>query len=205
MGISEKGKKRYETIMNVGLELFLKKGYENTSLNDIVSKGGGSLASIYKFFKNKDGLFIAIIQENMDNVLKDLDEKMNMQISNDLEEILFRFGMIYLDLFCQKDSIALSRLVLSECYKSKDLCENFTTNIVGRTCKILTNYLQRDDIRPKLKNYDLNIIALKFCALVREPYHLDAVILGKEIKMDEKQKEENVRKVVDLFLHGIYR
>ena len=44
MNISEKGKKRYEIIMQTGLELFLEKGYEHTSLSDIVAKGGGSLA-----------------------------------------------------------------------------------------------------------------------------------------------------------------
>ena len=49
MKISEKGKRRYDSVMNAGLELFLKNGFEKTSLNDIVAKGGGSLASIYKF------------------------------------------------------------------------------------------------------------------------------------------------------------
>lgn len=56
MNISEKGKKRYEIIMQTGLELFLEKGYEHTSLSDIVAKGGGSLASVYKYFTNKEGL-----------------------------------------------------------------------------------------------------------------------------------------------------
>lgn len=53
MAISEKGKKRYELIVKTALELFLKNGYEKTSLSDIVAISGGSLASIYTFFESK--------------------------------------------------------------------------------------------------------------------------------------------------------
>lgn len=70
MNISEKGKKRYEIIMQTGLELFLEKGYEHTSLSDIVAKGGGSLASVYKYFTNKEGLFAAIMEKNFDDFVR---------------------------------------------------------------------------------------------------------------------------------------
>ena len=43
MAISEKGKKRYELIVKTALDLFLKNGYEKTSLSDIVAISGGSL------------------------------------------------------------------------------------------------------------------------------------------------------------------
>ena len=55
MAISEKGKKRYELIVKTALDLFLKNGYEKTSLSDIVAISGGSLASIYTFFESKEG------------------------------------------------------------------------------------------------------------------------------------------------------
>ena len=57
MAISEKGKKRYELIVKTALELFLKNGYEKTSLSDIVAISGGSLASIYTFLRAKRGFF----------------------------------------------------------------------------------------------------------------------------------------------------
>ncbi|WP_232524598.1 TetR/AcrR family transcriptional regulator [Campylobacter concisus] len=55
MAISEKGKKRYELIVKTALKLFLKNGYEKTSLSDIVAISGGSLSSIYTFLKTKRG------------------------------------------------------------------------------------------------------------------------------------------------------
>ena len=77
MKISEKGKRRYDSVMNAGLELFLKNGFEKTSLNDIVAKGGGSLASIYKFFTNKEGLFASIMEQNFNEFFAELDESKN--------------------------------------------------------------------------------------------------------------------------------
>ncbi|MCD8213923.1 MAG: TetR/AcrR family transcriptional regulator [Campylobacter sp.] len=205
MNISEKGKKRYEIIMQTGLELFLKKGYEHTSLSDIVAKAGGSLASIYKYFKDKEGLFTAIMDKYFDDFCKELDEKVNLKPSKDLEEILYNFGLLYFDIFCKPYAIALSRLIISECYKNKELGKRFSNNILDRTCKILSNYFQRDDVAPYIKEYDFEILSLKFCASIREPYHMNCMILGKDIEMTKAQKEKMIKETVDIFLHGIYK
>ena len=57
MAISEKGKKRYELIVKTALELFLKNGYEKTSLSDIVAISGGSLLVFTLFLRAKRGFF----------------------------------------------------------------------------------------------------------------------------------------------------
>lgn len=79
MAISEKGKKRYELIVKTALELFLKNGYEKTSLSDIVAISGGSLASIYTFFESKEGLFQAIIEQEIDALIKEVDERIDLK------------------------------------------------------------------------------------------------------------------------------
>ena len=86
MAISEKGKKRYELIVKTALELFLKNGYEKTSLSDIVAISGGSLASIYTFFESKEGLFQAIIEQEIDALIKEVDDRIDLKISHSLED-----------------------------------------------------------------------------------------------------------------------
>lgn len=54
MAISEKGKKRYELIVKTALELFLKNGYEKTSLSDIVA---ARLLAFTHFLRAKRGFF----------------------------------------------------------------------------------------------------------------------------------------------------
>ena len=51
---NKKSRLRCEQILDAAFELFLQHGYENVSLSDIITKSGGSLSSIYKYFGNKE-------------------------------------------------------------------------------------------------------------------------------------------------------
>lgn len=48
---SQKVLARQEKIKAVALELFLTKGYQETSLSDIIKLSGGSYSNIYDSFK----------------------------------------------------------------------------------------------------------------------------------------------------------
>ncbi len=50
-----------EKIVETGLRLFLQKGYEKTSLNDIARQVRISKPAIYHYFKNKDELFHGVL------------------------------------------------------------------------------------------------------------------------------------------------
>ncbi len=63
-----------ERILNVGLEEFETKGFENTSMRDIVSKANSSLGNVYRYFKNKEDLYNAIVQPLIDDCLKNTDK-----------------------------------------------------------------------------------------------------------------------------------
>jgi TetR/AcrR family transcriptional repressor of nem operon len=53
--------KTKEKIVETGLRLFLQKGYQKTSLNDIARQVGISKPAIYHHFKNKDELFHGVL------------------------------------------------------------------------------------------------------------------------------------------------
>lgn len=49
-------KKRKEEFLNIAEELFITKGYENTSVNDIVEKAGVAKGLFYYYFKAKEDI-----------------------------------------------------------------------------------------------------------------------------------------------------
>ncbi len=55
--------RRRAAIVREARQLFLEQGYDRTTLAEIVARAGGSLATIYKLFGNKDGLLEAVIVE----------------------------------------------------------------------------------------------------------------------------------------------
>ena len=52
--------RRHEAILDAAETLFIEQGYEGTSLAEIVRRSGGSLATLYDLFGNKQGLLHAI-------------------------------------------------------------------------------------------------------------------------------------------------
>ncbi len=51
----------HQTIMNTAQKLFAVKGYNGTSMNDIVEESGVSKGAIYNHFDSKERLFMALL------------------------------------------------------------------------------------------------------------------------------------------------
>ena len=57
---TERGRARWRRIVDVAARLFEERGYANVTISDIVAETGGSLATGYKWFGNKEELFMAV-------------------------------------------------------------------------------------------------------------------------------------------------
>src|SRR4028118_1927348 len=59
---------RRQAILDAAYDLFLEKGYEATTLSDVVGRSGGSLATLYELFESKPGLLRAMVHGQCDIV-----------------------------------------------------------------------------------------------------------------------------------------
>ena len=207
MAISEKGKKRYELIVKTALDLFLKNGYEKTSLSDIVAISGGSLASIYTFFESKEGLFQAIIEQEIDALIKEVDERIDLKISHSLEEFLTKFATIIFSIICTKKNISLGRIMMSEGPKNGGkLGRVFLDQILNRIDLVLINFFERDEIKSQLNpKFPAKFITKCFKQCVIGLCYFDSLMLNEEPKLSKKEREEHVTLCVELFLNGIIK
>ena len=207
MAISEKGKKRYELIVKTALELFLKNGYEKTSLSDIVAISGGSLASIYTFFESKEGLFQAIIEQEIDALIKEIDEKIDLKISHSLEEFLTKFASIIFSIVCTKKNISLGRIMMSEGSKNGGkLGKTFLDQILKKIDLVLINFFERDEVKAELNpKFPVKFAAKCFMKNVIGLYYFDSLMINEEPKLSKKEREEHVALCVELFLNGIIK
>jgi AcrR family transcriptional regulator len=82
------GQDSRETILAVALELFITKGYDATSIDDLrVSAGFRSKASLYTHFKNKEDVSEAL----MDRILAELEQTVLTACENAEREPLAQF------------------------------------------------------------------------------------------------------------------
>ena len=187
------------------MEIFLEKGYENTSLTDIIKKSGGSLASVYKFFENKEGLFRAIVERGFDDFRAQIDEKIDLSLSHKLEDFLIKFAAIFFDIICDKETTLISRVMMSEGAKNDGMLgKAFLEQILSKFDKVLIDFFEREDIKKQL-NPDISpyVAAKAFAAVVREPYHYNAILLNEDIMLSAEEREEHVKTRIDMFLHGV--
>ena len=84
--------KTQQLIIEVATKLFMEKGYENTSLNDIIKELGGlTKGAIYQHFKSKEEIYEAVIYQmsaGNDSVLSELIQNKDL---NGLEKIKLAF------------------------------------------------------------------------------------------------------------------
>jgi len=59
-------KNKEETILSAALNIFLEKGFSNSSIKDIADTAGIGKGTIYEYFKNKNELFIKTINYEID-------------------------------------------------------------------------------------------------------------------------------------------
>src|ERR1700754_483272 len=68
-GRPESTEQRRERIIRLAAPLFLKKGYDNVSIDEIIGVVGGSKATIYAWFGGKEGLFEAVVRQECSDVV----------------------------------------------------------------------------------------------------------------------------------------
>lgn len=201
--ISIKTQKRLGKILKVSFDIFLQKGYANTSLSDIVAQSGGSLSTIYKHFKNKEGLFKAILETGVKKFYKKINEKIDLNENLSIEEFLYRFSNIYFDMVLSDTSIRLYRLVFSEvATKDIDLKKIMYEYEIKSINKVLFDFFKKEQNVDKFVDKDLETVAMSFWFSVREPFFYKKILFNQAVNLSKKQKDRHIRKKIEIFLHG---
>lgn len=122
---------RQEEILKVASELFLQYGYKKTSLQMIIERTGGSFATIYKFFKNKEDLFQKVIESNHRNFIETLRaiSIQNIDLCLNTEKYFYNIGLCLIDEMLKKNNIALVRLTIIEAYNNPNLVKIFHQSV----------------------------------------------------------------------------
>lgn len=75
---------RKNDILTAAMELFKEKGYEKTTVSDIVKAAGIAQGTFYIYYKNKEDVFISVIENTREKIIEQL---IDVQKRNDLNAI----------------------------------------------------------------------------------------------------------------------
>jgi AcrR family transcriptional regulator len=111
----EKVSRNKETIFRVAMELFLAKGYDATTTNDICAAAGITKPTLYYYAKSKRHLFYLLHMETIDKDLKPHLEKVSA-ITDPLER-LEQMIKGYAEIMCLRPEL---RILIHETLAIKD-------------------------------------------------------------------------------------
>jgi len=110
--LCKRGERRCERFLDAATDVFLEKGYRQTRLSDIVARAGGSMATLYRVFGDKEGLAHAIIERHMAVVAEQLQA---LNLSGLPPEIALRqTGESIINSILTRESVLIHRIVIGE-------------------------------------------------------------------------------------------
>lgn len=198
--ISKKILQRQEKIKKAALELFLKKGYENTNLKDIIQISGGSLSSIYDDWGSKEKLFFDIIADKIRQDKEEIVNLLSKEKRNSLEEFLELIALTLVRIFNEKKTIALMKIVYQQFISSpknsvlwlQESKELFIESLVRQRFEKENEFLKNNAER----------LSKMFCSLLSKYCFDQNVFLNKPL-MKQKEQIEYANFVVKLFLKAV--
>ncbi|SDF81630.1 DNA-binding transcriptional regulator, AcrR family [Onishia taeanensis] len=197
-----RGIARRERLLDAARDVFLEQGYAGASVNEVVARAGGSLATLYKQFGNKEGLFTAAMERHISNAWEVLEAGRRSRQAP--EQVLYELGRRMLALVFEPGVIRLVRGLAFEAERTPELGELFLTRGPDQTRQALATYLsdQVDSGRLDLENP--REAAGMFMGMLLGEWHIDA-LLGRDLRLDEAACDARAKRCAAIFLSGVSR
>jgi TetR/AcrR family transcriptional repressor of mexJK operon len=154
-------------IREAAARLFLEKGYQGTSMDEIAAAARISKQTIYTHFPSKEQLFADLVLGNTERVEEFADGLIRtFRGTDDLEDGLRRVARLYAGLVIQPEVLALRRLVLAEASRFPDLARSYYERVPGRVYGVLASLLGELADAGTLRVDDPRLAAQHFAWLV---------------------------------------
>ena len=145
--------KTRQKLLEVARELFAHKGLEATTMNDIAAASGRGRRTLYTYFRNKEEIYYAVIEEELER----LSEKMDAVASMDVEPEEKIFTLIYTHLSIIRDTVARNGTLRAEFFRNIWMVEKVRKAFDVEEHRILQKVLQEgvDKGRFRIENVGL--------------------------------------------------
>lgn len=202
--VQSKGDARLAALVGAATELFLDKGYEAVSLDEIISRAGGSRRNIYESFGGKEGLFRASILKLCEDIVRPIAD--TVVEGEDLRDNLLRLGHLFSRLSLNEQAIELHRLMVAEGRRFPDLAQAIYQAGRSQGVKAVTPLIEHHRCNVSRCSVDLPSLDLAemFVSIVIDPLELHALIGLEHSSSSLVGPQARVEAAVDLFVRGLF-
>jgi len=189
-----------ERLLESALTLFMERGFAATRVEDIAQRAGVSKGCIYLYFKTKDEIFQAVIE---DGVVAHIDkaEQFIADFGGSANDLLTAMLTRNLLEFWGSPSSGIPKLVLAESQIFPDLAARYFDRITIRARRLLENILQAGIDSGEYRPIDVQYVAR--CILNALDHELITLHAAGTAESKDLDPARFVTTILDLIRHGI--
>lgn len=189
---------RRQAILDIARTSFLTDGFAATSMSGIAAKLGGSKGTLYNYFRSKEELFEAIMQEACGG---EAEAMAAIGEGGELHEVLHRLGLRFTRFVTETDSVHVYRLVASESQRFPELGKMFWENGPRLTIAAVAGWLKPRMEAGELRMDDPERAAGHLLSMFKSNLQQRVMwnVLGP---LSDAEIHDHVNAVVEAFLHG---
>jgi AcrR family transcriptional regulator len=189
---------RRKAMLAAAREVFLERGYANSSIDAVVERSGGSKATVYQLFGNKEGLLAALVAEGAEELAHLVDA---LPLDGGLEDSLKAFARGYLSVVLRPERLGLFRLVVGESSRVPELGDVFYRSGPQSCGKGMTRFFGRVMEHGVMRRTDPERAAFHFIHALRGDLYMQ-VLLNPTRAPTPQEIDQHIDFVVGAFLDG---
>lgn len=179
-------------LVDVARQIFAKQGLENTTMNDIALASGKGRRTLYTYFKNKDEIYFAVIETEMEYLSAKIAEVADKRM--DLEEKLVE--VIYVHLSSIKEAVLRNGNLRAEFFRNIWMVEKVRKHFDQREIDLFASILKEGVASGEFSVENIALVAdvMHYCVKGLEvPY-----IYGR---LGEGLNKTESRRIVKTLIH----
>lgn len=189
-------------ILDTARQMFLERGYDATSLDDVAAASGVSKTTVYNNFEDKEGLFSAVVlavTERAEQIISELgatlrgDEPVAARLTAVARALAY--GVL------SPAVVQLRRLAISEALRFPDIVTAYWDRAPARTLALLTESFTQMAAQGELDTDDPAAAAALFAYAVLGLYQ-DQALLQPSRPVTRADLDEHADYVVAAFLRA---
>lgn len=192
-----KDQAKRESIVRAATALFIKDGYELTSMEAVAKRADVSKLTIYSHFANKDELFKQVIRRRCDE--KAMPECFMSKADMPAERALMDIASRFLPLIYSPDAVRLNRIMQAEAARHPKVIQIFYEAGPNRVRAAFSELLQAWVKQKKLVISDIPKATEQFFSLLKGEMLMKHILLRTPHPSAEEM-DKHIKATVALFL-----
>jgi TetR/AcrR family transcriptional regulator, mexJK operon transcriptional repressor len=191
--------RKTEDVLIAAEELFLRRGYADTSMQAVADHAGVAKATVYSNFPNKDALFEAVVVRRAECNKVDIDH-IDLE-SGDVHATLVELATSFLLDIYSREQLELFRTVVADARRFPHLGKMMLEGPFLETHGKIREYFERLVRQGELTLTDPVMAVEYFLAIIKADKHVK-LLFNQDVNIAPRMIRAIADGAVDIFLNG---